>query len=201
MAKPENKTELTARQQASVEDNNTQLATATRPKRGPGFPTKYRDTMGAAVELAVETHSPMTDEQVAEVCGVSERAVKNWYHKYPEFLASVKKTKAVADEKVVRSLYERATGYSVPDIHISNFQGKITRTPIIKHYPPDPVSCIFWLKNRAGWRDKKDLTITAEVPLPRTVEDADKQIEVLRRHKAELTSLEASIQAVEAEFE
>jgi hypothetical protein len=33
---------------------------------------------------------------------------------------------------------------------------------MVKHYPPDPTSMIFWLKNRQPqkWRDKHDLDIT-----------------------------------------
>ena len=44
---------------------------------------------------------------------------------------------------------------------ISNFQGEITETDITKHYPPDPTSMIFWLKNRRPdrWRDKQSIDI------------------------------------------
>jgi len=129
-------------------------------KHPGGRPTKYRKSHGAKVESAAESHAPLTDEDIADLFGVSEQTVKNWYKQYPEFLASVKRAKAVSDDKVERSLFERATGYSVPDVHIT---GKGTKIPIIKHYPPDVVACIFWLKNRRGeqWRDKQELTVDA----------------------------------------
>lgn len=64
-------------------------------------------------------------------------------------------------------MFERATYYSHPDTHISNFQGDITVTPLTKHYPPDTTACIFWLKNRKpkDWRDKveSDVHVTGEI--------------------------------------
>jgi hypothetical protein len=55
-------------------------------------------------------------------------------------------------------------GYSHPDVHVSNYQGEITVTPLVKHYAPDPVACIFWLKNRRPdlWRDKVDHSLTGK---------------------------------------
>lgn len=96
------------------------------------------------------------DTEIAKFFGIAERTFHNWKKKHPEFLQSIKKGKEVADNEVVKALFERATGYSHPDVHISNYQGNITVTEIVKHYPPDPVSCIFWLKNRRKheWRDK-----------------------------------------------
>jgi len=38
---------------------------------------------------------------------------------------------------IYTALYKRAIGYSHPDVHISNYQGEITITDIIKHYPPE----------------------------------------------------------------
>ena len=48
---------------------------------------------------------------------------------------------------------------------ISTYEGDVTITPIIKHYPPDPVSMIFWLKNRCPkrWRDKIDKDINGSI--------------------------------------
>ena len=136
-------------------------------KHPGGRPTKYRDAMPDEVVAAAETHAPLTDEQIAELFGVSEQTVKDWYKRHPEFLASVKKAKAISDDKVERSLFERATGYSVPDVHVSSYEGDVTLTPVIKHYPPDPASMIFWLKNRRRkkWRDKQDHEITGSLTL------------------------------------
>jgi hypothetical protein len=76
-----------------------------------------------------------TDADLAGFFGVCEDTINNWKKVYPQFFESLKKGKDIADQKVVQSLYQRALGYSHPEVHISNFRGKITITPIIKHYP------------------------------------------------------------------
>ena len=42
---------------------------------------------------------------------------------------------------------------------IMQYQGKPIRVKTTKHYPPDPTSMIFYLKNRRPdrWRDKQEL--------------------------------------------
>ena len=59
---------------------------------------------------------------------------------------------------MVASLYHRANGYSHPDVDIKVIDGEIVQTELIKYYPPDATSAIFWLKNRQPkkWRDKQE---------------------------------------------
>jgi len=68
---------------------------------------------------------------------------------------------------VVRSLFQRACGYSHPEDKIFQHEGNPVVVPTTKHYPPDATSAIFWLKNRdpANWRDK----VEHEVELPEGV--------------------------------
>ncbi len=115
------------------------------------------------------TSKGYTDKELAKIFNVTEQTINNWKKDYPEFFESLKEGKFLADSKVEASLFQRACGYSHPEIHISNFQGQITKTPIIKHYPPDPTSMIFWLKNRRKdkWRDKLDLTHGLDDPTKR----------------------------------
>lgn len=99
-----------------------------------------------------------TDKELAEFFGVTEKTINNWKGAHSEFLQSLKAGKQMADAEVADKLFQRAIGYSHPDTHISNFQGVIMVTPSTKHYPPDPTSMIFWLKNRRPdlWRDKPE---------------------------------------------
>ncbi len=81
-------------------------------------------------------------------------------------------------------------GYSHPAVHVSNYQGDITLTPITKHYPPDTVAAIFWLKNRqpAKWRDTKHLDVHK-----RSIDDlTDEEFE------AELAAAETALAEAEA---
>ena len=106
-----------------------------------------------------------TDEQILQRIGISHDAFYKWKKRYQEFADALKAGKAESDGRVVKSLFQRATGYSHKDVHISNYQGEITETEITKHYPPDTTACIFWLKNRmpAQWRDKIDVNAKVEI--------------------------------------
>ena len=89
-----------------------------------------------------------TDEQLAEALGISRRALAYRKKKDAELFHTLKEAKAEADSKVEKALFEKATGYTCNDYHVSQFEGRITLTPVKKHYPPDVTACIFWLKNR-----------------------------------------------------
>jgi hypothetical protein len=103
-----------------------------------------------------------TDEQLAKALGITRQALAVRKKKDPQLFDTLKKAKTEADARVEKALYERATGYTCEDCHVSQYEGVITITPIKKHYPPDPVSMIFWLKNRRPqqWREKSEADIT-----------------------------------------
>lgn len=125
-----------------------------KESRKQGRPSKYRDEFPEQARKLCLLGA--TDADMARFFEVSLATLNNWKHEHPAFLDALKAGKELADANVSESLYKRATGYSHPDVHISNYQGAITITPIVKHYPPDPTSMIFWLKNRRPdlWRDK-----------------------------------------------
>jgi len=119
-------------------------------------PSSYKKEYAAqAIHL---TKLGAIDKDLAAFFGVSVATINNWKDSYPEFLESLKKGKLDADNAVKQSLFKRATGYSHPEDKIFNNNGKPLIVPTIKHYPPDPTSCIFWLKNRdkENWRDKPE---------------------------------------------
>ena len=103
----------------------------------------------------------LTDEQLAYTFGVSRQTIENW-KKSPEILLHLKKGKEVADQMVERSLFERANGYSHPEDKIMQYEGKPIIVPTTKHYPPDTLAAIFWLKNRKpkDWRDRQEIEHT-----------------------------------------
>jgi len=119
-------------------------------------PSSYKKEYAAqAIHL---TKLGAIDKDLASFFGVSEVTINAWKEKQPEFLKSLKKGKEDADNMVKQSLFKRATGYSHSEDKIFNNNGEPLIVPTIKHYPPDPTSCIFWLKNRdkENWRDKPD---------------------------------------------
>lgn len=99
-----------------------------------------------------------TDKDLAKFFNVCEATINNWKLEKDGFLESINEGKHIADSKVALSLYNRAVGYSCKETKLAQDQGKFTDSvDIIKHYPPDPTSMIFWLKNRqpSKFRDKQ----------------------------------------------
>ena len=124
------------------------------PAPARGRPTLYRATYAEqARRLAL---LGQTDAEMAAFFGVSEATFHRWKKAHKDFCESIKEGKADADAKVAAALYQRAVGYSHPDVHVSNYQGEITVTPLTKHYPPDTGAAFIWLKNRQPdkWRDR-----------------------------------------------
>ena len=119
-----------------------------------GRPSKINSIDFKKVEYLAELG--LTDEQMAKVFDISGETLRR-YKENPEFCVALKKGKEISDNKVERSLYERANGYTHPEEKIfCNADGNVTKVQTLKHYPPDPASMIFWLKNRKPeqWRDR-----------------------------------------------
>jgi len=155
-----------------VKQKNVKTATPVKTGRR----TKYVPEMNLiAKELGADG---LTDKEIAKLFGVTEQTLNNWKRKFPMFFVSLKAGKAQADDKVEAALYQRAVGYSAPDVHISNHQGSVTMTPIIKHYPPDTTAQIFWLKNRKPdkWRDRQDQNLDVTGNLAELVQAAVENI-------------------------
>lgn len=99
-----------------------------------------------------------TDREIAEFFEIDEATLYRWKHERPAFCEALTLGKEGPDSRVEQSLFRRAVGYRHDDVHVSTYEGKVTLTPIVRHYPPDPTSMIFWLKNRRQdrWREKRE---------------------------------------------
>jgi len=120
-------------------------------------PSKYRPEF---VEQARKLcRLGATDQELADFFEVALSTLNLWKVQHPEFSESLKLGKEVADERVANALYQRAMGYSHPDVDIRVVDGAIVETPLIKHYAPDTTAAIFWLKNRRPdeWRDRQEV--------------------------------------------
>lgn len=122
-----------------------------------GRPTDYRPEFCQEVEKLCTTGA--TDSEIAEYFDVSDRTIYRWKALYPEFCQALKSGKALADERVERSLYHKAIGYTFQSEKVFQFQGAIVRAETTEHVPPDTTAGIFWLKNRRPdvWRDKSEV--------------------------------------------
>lgn len=125
-----------------------------------GRPSKYQP---AFAEQALKLCKlGATDKDLAEFFDVADSTISLWKNEQPAFSESLKAGKDALDSQVERSLFHRAMGYDHPEVHISNYQGVITETPLTKRYPPDTTAAIFWLKNRqpGRWRETKAIELT-----------------------------------------
>ena len=122
-----------------------------------GRPTSYKpEYCEQAVKLS---KMGATDVEMADFFEVAISTLNLWKIKHTEFSESLRVGKEIADKRVVDSLYQRAMGYTHPDVDIRVVEGAIVKTDLVKHYPPDTTAMIFWLKNRdpSNWRDKTDI--------------------------------------------
>lgn len=135
------------------------------PPKKKGRPSKIDGVNLAEVEKMAKLG--LTNEQIAGMLGIRRETIWDWCRKHPDFSNAIKAGKKVADDLVERSLFARAVGYAHPEDKIMVSKGKTIVVPTIKHYPPDPTSCIFWLKNRRKdeWKDKVGVEGDDENPL------------------------------------
>ena len=134
-------------------------------QRKPGRPSKKATLDLKQVEQLAR--KGWTDAEMARFFEVDRATWYRWKAQDDKFCDALKEWKRQADARVERSLYERAIGYEHPDVHISNYQGAVTLTPIQKFYAPDTTAAIFWLKNRdpENWRDKQDIEQVSRIDL------------------------------------
>lgn len=154
-----------------------------KPKAGR--PSSYRPEFAKDAEKLCALGA--TDIDLADFFEVSDRTIYRWAAEHTAFCQALKAGKAVADERVERSLYHKAVGYTFDSEKVFQHQGEIVRTKTREHVAPDTTAAIFWLKNRksAEWRDvsrtehtgKDGGPIKTEQALP--VEERQRQIDEL----------------------
>jgi len=102
-----------------------------------------------------------TDEQICKsYLGITRRALVNRKKSEASSLlaraSEINEWKKKADDKVERSLFERAVGCTTPDCQVNVIDREVVITPLTKHYPPDVTAAKFWLMNRKRkeWKEK-----------------------------------------------
>jgi hypothetical protein len=137
---------------------------------GPGRPSEYKAEYADQAEKLCLLGA--TDIEIADFFEVTARTIYRWKNTFPEFCQALKAGKEKADERVERSLYQRAIGYSHEAVKIfmpANAPAPVY-APYREQFPPDTAAAIFWLKNRRPdeWRDKTQQELTGKdgAPLP-----------------------------------
>lgn len=132
-----------------------------------GRPPKYKQEFVEQAERLCEAGA--TDMELARHFDVNVLTIYRWRNEHPDFCKAVKVGKDAADDRVERSLFNRAVGYTFESEKVFQFQGAIVRADTLEHVPPEPGAALNWLKNRRPdvWRDKQDIehsgSITVEI--------------------------------------
>lgn len=120
----------------------------------------------------------LTEAEMMRLFKTTEAAFHRWKKKHPEFRKAIEDGKEPADISVIRSLRERATGYTVTKqvpIKVKkvlyNEQGKrksdveeVVVTTVTEEIPPDTQAMRYWLNNRR--RKKPEPPAEGTPPLP-----------------------------------
>lgn len=120
----------------------------------PGRPTLYREEYAEQAEKLCRLGA--TDIELADFFEVDRVTIWRWSQVHPEFCNALKAGKEASDERVKRSLYAKAVGYSYDAVKIFNAEGRPLVVPYREHVPPSDTAAIFWLKNRQPkeWRER-----------------------------------------------
>jgi hypothetical protein len=124
-----------------------------------------------------------TDMEVADFLEVDVRTLYRWKHEHEDFCQALKAGKEAADERVERSLYAKATGYTAKEeqairIRKGQYEEEVEVVEVDRHVPADTTAAIFWLKNRRSqaWRDRQDHTVGNPDGSPLATERSPREI-------------------------
>jgi hypothetical protein len=122
---------------------------------------KYEPRFVAMAKAACERMAA-TNADLAALFGVTEKTIKNWMVRFPDFHAALLMGKEVANQRVERALFQRAVGYDYESekLFYDKLTKQVVRAPITVHVPPDTWACNTWLMNRDPdrWKHKFGLT-------------------------------------------
>lgn len=104
----------------------------------------------------------LTQEQIADFFGWSSRTLRNRLTEVPEFAAAYKHGRANAINTIAKTLYQKAVN-------------------------GDTVSCLFFLKTQAGWRETNRTEFTGKDGGPVQVDDRA-ALDHVRRELARLAA-------------
>lgn len=118
-----------------------------------------------------------TDEELADFFNVNRITIWRWAQRHDAFCNALKSGKEAADERVERSLYHKAIGYTFDSVKIFMPSGATepVYAPFKEHVPPDTTAGIFWLKNRRSdaWRDKREVEHSGAISRAGDLSDAE----------------------------
>lgn len=128
--------------------------------RGKGRPSAYKPEFVEQARKLCELGA--TDAEIANFFEVDTRTIYRWKNEHPDFCQALVIGKEICDERVVRSLYNRAVGFDYTEQEAiktkkSQHEETVEVVDVVKHSPPDTAAARYWLNNRkrGEWADRQ----------------------------------------------
>lgn len=120
-------------------------------KQDRGRPSGYNPDMLPIIRKFVALGA--TDVEIADMLEIDPATFYRWKHDHESFCEAINTSKAHADQRIERSLYQKACGYTYKEdvvsvIKTGQYETAVEVTTVERQQPPDTAAMIFWLKNR-----------------------------------------------------
>lgn len=132
-----------------------------------GRPTDYKEEYAEQAKKLCQLGA--VDPELADFFNVHPATIHRWKHAHPEFCESLKVGKEIADDRVERSLYQKAVGYDYVEeeahkIKLEQHKETVEIVEVTRHNPADTNAIKFWLINRRrdNWRERSELDHTTK---------------------------------------
>lgn len=126
------------------------------------------------------------DSDIARVLGVKPNTFLQWKARKPALRATLANWRAVADDRVERALFDRATGYTYERDEVRVIDKQIVHVAVTETVLPDVKAAETWLFNRRSqmWRNRQDVVIR-DLQDPRQLSDEELN-EIIQREQLKL---------------
>jgi len=156
--------------------------------------SKYADWMPDHVRRMAR--EGLDAAQMARVLGVHKATLYRWREAHPELAEAMEEGRAVADSRVINTLYRLAMGFTYTEQRTTS-AGKVVDVRL--RHLPELKAIMFWLQNRLGdgsrvegvaldsWRNVSRHEVGGKVDLV-TVDQIDRTIAALEEELARVAA-------------
>jgi len=156
-------------------------------KKPASMPAKWNPVFLGILEKLFE--KGCTQREIAEILNISKDTISYWLRTKETVKQAQERGEKEMIEKVKRSFYELAMGYSHPDTVI--LTNKVTKydnegkplysynkplkVPVIKYYPPNAFAChkILTIKDRENWMDVQKIENNLQINVQNNIDLSD----------------------------
>lgn len=149
----------------AVDEDDPIDETVTPRAKHPGGRPVYKYFPRYAVIARRKLEKGATLAELADEFGVNVTTIWRWRQKYEDFDSAFDAELSNAyDARIVRTLAERAAGYTYEAVKIFNGKGGPVIVPYLEHVPPDISAIKMWLSARMPdkWRIKDEVEISGD---------------------------------------